>query len=143
MADITITAASVAPGATTLKLKPVTYGESGITQGMPLYQSTSDSKYYKADADAVATALGAVIAMSAGGADDPGFVAIPGTEPGKALINMGATLTVGETYVVSTTAGGVAPISDLGSGDFVSIIGVATTAALLDFRMLVSNTAKA
>jgi hypothetical protein len=44
---------------------------------------------------------------------------------------------------VSATKGAIAPIADIISTQFVSVIGIATTAALLDFQVSVSNTAKA
>lgn len=142
MADISQTAANVAIGGNSVKTEIVQYGET-VAQGMPLYQSTADSKYYKADADTEATAKCSAIALTPGSANAYGLVAKPSNTPGRALINLGATLVVGETYVVSTTAGGIAPESDLGTGDFVTVIGVATTAALLDFQVVISNTAKA
>ena len=142
MADISITAANVAIGASTLKTRVVQVGEA-VTQGQVLYQSTSDSKYYKCDADAVASAVAACIALTAASTNGYSLVALPATEPGKALVNLGATLAVGTVYAVSVTAGGIAPIADLATGDFITTIGIATTTALLDFQIAVSNTAKA
>lgn len=142
MADISQTAANVAIGGQSVKTEIVQYGEA-VTQGMTLYQSTADSKYYKTDADAEATAKCSAIALTPGASDAYGLVAKPSTTPGKSLINLGATLTVGAVYVVSVNPGGIAPLADLGSGDFVTIIGVATTTALLDFQVVVSNTAEA
>lgn len=144
MADLTQTAANVAAGASTLKLRitGIQAGEA-ITQGQPVYQSTADSKFYRCDADAAATAIAAGIAMTPAATNGYFALAQSGDSPGQALINLGATLTVGQVYVVSTNPGGIAPIADLGSGDFVTILGVATTTALLDLRIVVSNTAKA
>lgn len=142
MADITVTAANVAVGASTLRTKIVQFGEA-VTQGQVLYLSTSDSKYYKCDADAAASAIAECIALTPGSTNGYGLVAIAATEPGKALVNLGATLAVGTVYAVSTTAGGIAPIADLASGDYITTLGVATTTALLDFQIAVSNTAKA
>ncbi len=48
-------------------------------------------------------------------------------------VNLGATLTVGTTYVVSATKGAIAPIADLTTLDYVTILGTASTTALLDF----------
>ena len=142
MTALTQTAANVAIGSSTTKTKIVQYGES-VTQGMPLYQSTADSKYYQSDADVEATAIAHVIALTPGSADAYGVVAIPATEPGKSSVNLGATLTVGETYCVSVTKGGIEPIGDLLSGDFTTILGIATTTALMDFQIVIGNTAKA
>lgn len=141
MSDLVQTAASVALGSSTTQTKTVTYGEA-ITQGMPVYQST-DTKYYKADADAATTAAASAIALTPGAADGVGLVARPATSPGESLVNLGATLTVGETYAVSATAGAICPLSDLLTGDYVTVLGVASTSALLDFQILVSGIAKA
>lgn len=120
----------------------VTAGEA-ITQGMPVYVSTSDSKYYKCDADAAASAIAAGIALTPAATNGYFVLALPDNEPGKALVNLGATLAVGTVYAVSVTAGAIAPIADLASGDYITTLGTATTAALLDLRIVVSNTAKA
>jgi hypothetical protein len=141
MADLSQTPANVAIGSANCPTKVVTYGEA-ITQGNAVYQSTTDSKYYKADADAAATAIAAGIALTPGSTDGVGLIAQPSTVAGRSLVNLGATLTVGQVYVVSATAGNVAPYADLTTGDFVTILGVATTTALIDFQVVVSNTAK-
>jgi len=143
MANISQTAANVAPGSLDLKIEKVTYGES-VTQGMPLYQSTADSKWYQCDAnDGIAKAACNGIAMSAGATDGPGFVGLPSTTQGMALINLGATLAVGTMYGISATKGAIAPIADIGTGEFPTSIGFAVTAALLDFQVTVCTVAKA
>lgn len=142
MADLTQTAANVASGASTLKVRQVQYGES-VTQGMPVYLSTSDSKYYQCDADASASAVAAGIALTPGSTNGYGIIALPATEPGKALVNLGATLAVGTVYAVSATKGAICPIADLSTGDYITTLGIATTAALLDLQIAISNTAKA
>ncbi|MBT8198949.1 MAG: hypothetical protein KJO36_00395 [Acidimicrobiia bacterium] len=136
MADLTITAANViaASGATT---KLVTAGAT-ITAGDAVYEDTSDSNEYKlCDADVAGTADCDGIALT-GSSDGQPLVIIT-----KGDLNPGATATLGETYVVSTTAGGIAPISDLGSGDFVTILGVATTTSNIAIDIQNSATAKA
>jgi hypothetical protein len=144
MADISQTAANVATGSTSTPIDPrAIYGES-ITQGQPLYRSTSDGRYYRCDAnDGAAKAVVAGIALTPGTTGSPGIVALPGTEAGQSLVNLGATLAVGQVYAVSTNVGGIAPYSDLGSTNYVTILGVATTAALLDFQPIVSGIQKA
>jgi len=141
MTNLTQTPANVAPGALTLRTKPVTWGET-ITQGMPVYKSTTDQKYYKASAGTLVASKAEAIAMSAGVADGPGIIALPSNIPGVALVNLGATLAVGEVYAVSATAGAIAPYSDLVSTKFVTILGVATTTALLDLCCVASGVAK-
>ena len=81
--------------------------------------------------------------MTPGVAGDGGTIAVPSQTPGASLVNLGATLAVGTVYGVSATVGAIAPIDDITSTQFVSVIGIATTAALLDFQPSISNTAKA
>lgn len=127
MANLSQTAANVAIGSQITRTRVVQAGEN-LTQGQPVYLKASDGKYYRADANASAEAAKAV-----------GIVLTPASTNGYSVIqegsggsvNLGATLTVGETYVVSATAGAIAPIADLTTGDYPCIIGVATTTALI------------
>lgn len=59
------------------------------------------------------------------------------------LTSGSTALTVGQTYINSTNAGGIAPISDLASGSYVSILGVATSATNLKLGILNSGTTRA
>ncbi len=142
MADLSQTAANVALGASTTPTKILQVGESA-TQGMPLYFHT-DGKWYQCDAnDTAAKAVAGAIALSPAAADGYVLAALPATSPGRSLVNLGATLAIGTVYGVSATKGAIAPISDITSTQFVSVLGIATTAALLDFQPSISNTAKA
>jgi len=47
---------------------------------------------------------------------------------------MGSILTTGTIYVLSDD-GAIAPAADLGSGDYVSIIGIAVSATVLDVQI--------
>lgn len=142
MADLSQTAANVKRGTATTPTRNVTYGET-ITQGQPLYLAT-DGKWYRCDAnDGAAKAACGGIALTPGVADDGGTIAIPSSTPGQSLVNVGATLAVGMTYAISTTVGGIRPVTDAGSGEFVTTLGVATTTALLDFQVTVATVARA
>ena len=129
MADVSVTAASVAMHAVAATTELVTYGET-ITQGEVVYRDSTSSKMKLADADlseAAATVYG--IALTPGDLDDKGYIAKAGP------IDIGATLTVGEIYVLSSTAGAIAPEADLAADDYVSIIGVASAADQLDIDL--------
>ena len=142
MANISQTAASVALGSSTTPNRVVQVGEA-VTQGMPLYFNT-DGKWYQCDAnDGVAKAVVGAIALTSASTDGYALVALPATTPGVSLVNLGATLVVGEVYAVSATKGAIAPVGDITSTQFVAIIGIATTAALIDFQVSIGNTAKA
>lgn len=143
MADISITAANVALGASTTPTRILQYGEA-VTQGQPLYRAAANGKWYRCDAnDTAAKAVVGAIALTPGAADAYGLAALPATSPGQSVINLGATLAVGTVYAVSATVGGIAPIADITSAQYVSVIGIATTTALLDFQPSISNTQKA
>ena len=121
MADITITAANVlaASNATTVD---VNAGET-VTAGQLVYIDAADGEAKLVDNDAEATSEVKGVALN--GADDgqPLEVCTRGN------LNPGATVVVGTIYCSSSTAGGIAPAADLATGDFTTILGVATTAA--------------
>lgn len=135
MADITITAANVVPD-TDAEFITGTAGET-ITAGQVVYVSTSTGKYMKADADTEAEAKAVGVAVN--GASNGQNLTIQR----KGKITIGGTVVVGQVYVASATAGGVAPYADLLTGDFVTILGVGVTAAKIDLKINVSNIAKA
>lgn len=136
MADLTITPANVGVNVSSPTIAVIQVGEA-ITQGQPVYLKLSDQKYWKGDASVSESANVYGIALTGGAADDY-VIAIRGGD-----MNLGATLTVGETYVVSANAGGVAPIGDLVSTEYVTILGVATAADNLELSINVSGIAKA
>lgn len=136
MADLSQTAANVAMGGSTTKITRVIAGEA-ITQGNAVYLKTSDSKYYKTDADVLATSLAAGIALTPASTDGYFVMATEG------LVNLGATLTVGLEYYCSTNAGAICPIGDLTTGDFPTRLGFATSASLIDLKIFSAGVAKA
>lgn len=138
MSDISITAANVIPSSGARRILKVIDTGVTVTAGQAVYLDATSKKLKLADADALASANAAGIAELGGGAGQQ----IPVIYEDDAL-DLGATLVVGETYVVSTTAGGIAPLSDLLTGDFTTILGVATAADALKLRILVSGTARA
>lgn len=127
MADVSgITA--VRPTANT-EVRVVTYAET-VSAGEPLYLNSS-GKYALADANnTAATAEASAMAMTPGVLDGYGVVAIRGN-----IILVGATLTVGEAYIVSTTAGGIKPESDAKTtGDYITELGRASSSSQLDLN---------
>lgn len=130
MADLSITAANVKIKGVDTALRVVQFGET-MTAGQSTYLKTSDSKYWKADANVsleAASARGVVITGAAG--DAYGVIAESGP------VDVGATLTVGVPYIVSTTAGGIAPASDFAgyTGSFLQHLGYATATGTLILR---------
>jgi hypothetical protein len=122
MADLTITAASVLQTS-----GPSNHGTAGatITAGQSIYKDASDSNKLKlAQCDGTAAEADAVgIALHAAGNGQPLRYAETG-----AVINIGATTAKTTSYMVSATAGGVAPQADLTGGQRIVYLGYATAA---------------
>jgi len=133
MADLTITAANVVKydGART------TIGTAGetITAGQTLYRKAEDGKLYKADASTAAKATCVGIALNDAAANQPVVYLTAGG------INPGATVVVGTIYGVTDTGGGIGPISEREAGDYISILGVATTTSRINVVLSISGVA--
>ncbi len=128
MADVSITATSVAPGTDTQYMDG--FLGASVTAGQVVYLDTATNTFKLADANASSTTANAAgIAMNGGASGQPVKVAVAGT------ITAGGTLTTGSVYVLSATAGGIAPVADLASGHYPVIVGIATSAALLKLSM--------
>jgi len=126
LADLSITAANVKLMSANARVIVCQAGEA-ITQGQPLYES--GGKWFRCDAnDGVAKAACQRLALTAASTDGYIVAALPGS-----VIDVGATLVVGQTYVVSVNVGGIAPISDLATASWVTPIGIATAATSLAF----------
>lgn len=129
MADLSVTAANVIKGSGA----SVITGTAGatVTAGQTVYLDSSTSTYKLAKADASATSTPAAgIALNGAANGQPLSVLTAGN------INPGATATVGQVYVVSAAvAGNIAPYADLASGNYVAILGVATTASNIFVNM--------
>ena len=118
MADVSITVANVS-----LRASPsgsvVQVGEA-VTAMEPIYLKAADSKYYLGDANDSAMAAVVGIAVTPASADEYTYMVTAGT------IDIGGTTVKGTTYILSATAGGIAPISDLASGMYATILGTAS-----------------
>ncbi len=129
MVDVTVTEAEVLPGSDTVYTDGL-FGAT-VTGGQLVYLDSSTATFKLADADvSAAVALAVGIAMIGGVSGQPCKIATGGK------MDPGFTVTLAEIYVGSATAGGIAPVADLGSGDFTMIvgIGVTTSSILLLFK---------
>lgn len=127
MADLTITAASVVAGAGASINRSGNAGET-ITAGQVVYKSPTSHKWMKADSDS-ATAGAKVaggIALNGASLDQPLAVLTAGP------VTIGATLTGGTGYYLSNAAGGICPVADVGSGENVCLLGLATSTTVLE-----------
>ncbi len=132
MADITITPGNVLPG-TGARLEEGTAGGT-ITAGMPLYLDSATNTLKAADANDTAAKAAAVgIALHGASSGQPLKYQVAGP------ITIGGTAVVGTIYCVSENAGGVAPHTDLGANEYVTVLGVGISATQIKMSINVSG----
>lgn len=135
MADLSITAASVVAGADSVQERGI-LGET-VLAGQPLYFDTTTRKWFKADSNAgtelVRKAKG--IALNGGAVNQPVMVHKSGD------ITIGATLVAGAAYYLSDTPGGICPVADVGTGEYVCLIGLAKSTTVLAVDIQYTGTA--
>lgn len=125
MADLSITATQVLPGATG-NIGIYTAG-AAITAGQVVYIS-SGSTVALADAD-LSSAAAAAIGIAVCGAATGQKVAVQTT--GDVTLGAGAAPAVGTVYIASDTAGGIRPVADVDAEDWITILGVGKTGNIL------------
>lgn len=140
MADISVTAASVVAPSNARLLRGIA-GEA-LSAGQVIAKNASN-RIVKADANAVdgedpdtylRNCKG--IAVTSAAANQPVFYMNEGS------LTFNAALTAGVVYVLSGTAGGIAPVADLASGMDVVILGVASSTTVLDIHIFSSGIEK-
>lgn len=123
--DLSITATQVLKGSDATTNNGI--AGATITAGQPLYLNASSSlALCDADGDAT-TSVCVGIALHGASAGQP----IHYQTGGSITLGAAAAMTVGETYLTSDTAGGIRPVADVDAGDYVSILGVASSASVL------------
>jgi hypothetical protein len=135
MADLSITAGNVVPGSGAIRRRGVA-GEA-IDAGEMLYLDPADGTYKLADCDSatVAARSPAGIAVNSAGVGQP----LTLVESGD--VTLGSVLTAGTAYYLSGTAGGIAPVADLLTGDYPVIVGIARSASVLRIGLLEAGVA--
>jgi hypothetical protein len=125
MADLTITAANVVAGANSSAVTGVS-GET-IAAGKSVYLNSTTKKWMLADSNsATAEARKATgIALNGASLNQPIAVHKLGD------ITIGAALTAGTAYYLSDTPGGICPLADVGSGEYVCLLGLAKSTSVL------------
>ena len=131
MADLNPTDATVLPQAGSRRTKGIA-GES-LVQGATVYKSAADNKLYNAINTSAAAADVVGIALTISSVDQPVVYLTSGK------IDLSTTVVVGTAYVQSA-AGLMTAITDIAhdTADWVTIIGIATTAAILDVNIQAS-----
>lgn len=129
-ADLSITATNVIPSSAAV-IQTGTAGEA-LTAGQLVYKKASDRKFYKADCDSataeVRDCYGLAVTSSATGA--PVSIVIEDSS----LQIAASGLTNGTIYLLSATAGGLAPAADATTGWRVTVVAVAKSATTIAFR---------
>jgi hypothetical protein len=128
--DVNVTASAVVPG--TPCLVTAVYAAAAITAGRSVAVNTA-GQLVLADADSPQDVIGISLANAAPGQPCP--VAIEGR------VTLPAALVRGRIYVVSRTAGGIAPIDDVTAGANVTQLGVALDQSTLLVRVRVIGVA--
>lgn len=136
MADLTVTATSVVPGTNYTEVGTYLAGEA-ITAGQPLYLDSSNLAW-KGDANVAAGAKANVVGIAMNNAGAGQKITI-----GKGEITFGSIITAAIVYVLSDTAGGIKPIADQASGDYLTILGWGISATTMKVDPKYSGYAKA
>lgn len=130
MTDISVTAANVRKGANA----KIEHGlaAAAILAGQVVYKDPATGKFGLCDCDSATDAVRwpyGIAVSSAPGADQDVAIQTEGD------INPGGTAVRGQIYVASGNAGGIAPVADLASGDYVSVLGIGTSASNIMLRL--------
>lgn len=130
MADLVLTATAIVKTATT-KVEYGMFAGEAIIAGEVVYRDPSLGTVFKADADSATAAARTVrgFALNGGGIGQPIAVAYGGS------LTIGAVMTKGLVYCLSDVAGKIRPVADNASGDFVSLLGVASSTSVLDINI--------
>lgn len=129
MADLSVTAASVVAGANAV----IERGTSGatITAGQVVYLESATTTYKLADSDNATAEIRSPrgISLHAASANQPLAVQTGGS------ITIGATATSGLAYYLSKTAGGIAPVADIASGGYATVLGIMTSTTVMKLNI--------
>ena len=110
---------------------------AAILAGQPVYQFT-DGLFYLADANGADPLYKVVgLAENNAGIGQPVSIVIkdPGFTPGFAMV-------IGDIPILSANVGKICPSSDMASGMFISVFGVAYSIAKMDFDITRSDVAR-
>jgi hypothetical protein len=137
MADLTVTAANVVPGAGAR----ITNGTAGatITAGQVVYLDPADNRFKLADCDNASATIREAFGIATHGA----LTGQPLAVQTAGELAMGAIMLAGVAYYLSPNAGGIAPVADILSGDNTVIIGMARTTSILNVGIRASGAALA
>lgn len=137
MSILSITAASFVPSANAVYESFV--AGATLTRGQPYYLDSAASYVAKAGvatSQAAARIRGISASDVAVGQRGLGVIRDP-------ALAIGATTTKGVPYYLDDTAGGIATYDELGTGDYVTFLGLGNTGNLVNFDPLICDEALA
>jgi hypothetical protein len=103
------------------------YRSAAATGGQAIYRDGGKMALCDADAEESAYCDGVAVSSCA----DDGFISY--VYEGQVIFT-GSPLTPGMWYAISTTLGGIGPLSDLAAGDYATLVGLALDANTLDVQ---------
>lgn len=135
MADLTITSSAVIAGSGA-QIEMGTAGET-VTAGQSVYRAASGNLMLTDNDSATPAAREARgIALNGAANGQPLAIARGGD------VSFGAILTAGTTYAVSNTAGAICPDADVGTGEYICILGVARSTSVLALNIQAPNVSR-
>ena len=111
--------------------RSVNWGET-VTQGQMVHLNTSDQKYWLSKGNAAGTAKVTGVALTAGAANQPGVIGLPGK---NSVLSLGANVATnhGDYVLATNTAGAFQPFADMTSGAHLVFVGPALNTTAMRF----------
>lgn len=107
-----------------------------ITAGMSVYVDSAGAVQIGTNATSAGSGVGAQltgIALNGGSSGQPIQILRPG-----GVVNIGGTVAVGKQYCLGTS-GGIIPVDDIATGEYITTVGVGLTAANIKTNHTVSG----
>ncbi|NEJ73792.1 hypothetical protein GR197_25165 [Rhizobium phaseoli] len=125
MADIVITPANVLAASNAERDAGIA-GET-ITAGKAIYLAATTNRWMLADSNSATAEARQAKAIALNGAS----VGQPVAFQKSGDITIGGTLVAGSAYYLSDTPGGICALADVGSGEYVCLLGLAKSTSVL------------
>ncbi|MGO6835026.1 hypothetical protein ACCS87_02695 [Rhizobium ruizarguesonis] len=125
MTDLVITAANVLAASNAERDQGIA-GET-IVAGKAIYLAATTNRWMLADSNSATGEARQAKAIALNGAS----VGQPVSFQKSGDITIGATLVAGTAYYLSDTPGGICPLADVGTGEYVCLLGLAKSTSVL------------
>lgn len=135
MVDIVITAANVLAGTAAATAEGTAL--VAITAGQVVAIDTATGKIALADSNSATAGIRSPVGIALHGA----AAGQPIEYAKSGLVTVGGTLVAGTAYYLSDTPGGIAPVADVGTGEYPTILGIATSTTVLKLKIQESGVA--